>query len=162
FINVNNGDRDGVAPCVPPFPLSLAYRSTVIPPIPTTTYPSNLPSYPVYVDPNGYSNPYNPGPSGLQYWVGGANPTTGMFDSIPRRSMWSIAGAPGLPNPAPPIYQLLYPLPPQGNLAARNTRFVQMDDVAIGRDGTVIDPSGNTYGTTGQPVNNVQRDGRYS
>src|SRR5262249_15939858 len=82
--------------------------------------------------------------------------------SIPSRSMWSIDGAPGLPNPAPPIYQLLYPLPPQGNLAARYTRFVQMDDVAIGRDGTVIDPSGNTYGTTGQPVNNVQRDGRYS
>ena len=37
------------------------------------------------------------------------------------------------------------------------------DDIAFGRDATVVDPSGNTNGATGLPlINLAQRDGRYS
>jgi hypothetical protein len=119
----------------------------ITPPIPTVTYVSSLPSYPVYIDPVGYVNPNNT--PAQTYWVGGANPITGQFDSIPRRILKSIV------------------LAPQGANAALNARFVQMDDMAFGKDGTAVDGTGNV--TAGQsfpnplpPGSYVQRDGRYT
>jgi prepilin-type N-terminal cleavage/methylation domain-containing protein len=134
------------------------YGMSALPPLPTANYDSSRQSYPVLVDPLGWSsnigNPLNPA---LQFLVGG-HPL-----SIPRRSIVALeyskdnTGKYTIPNPL------------QTRIFLYNRMFVLLDDLSFGPDGALLNPTlafpppGQTAAPTNPlPPTTVQRDGRYS
>jgi hypothetical protein len=147
-----------------------------LPALPTATYLSTQPSYPVFVDPLGYfANQGTP----QQVWLGGNQLLQfGVpYLTIPRRSIQAME------------YSTLNPVPiqqtPQLRSLFYNRYFVLLDDLGFGPDAAISvnsnpslgqsassTPWGSSAYATTNPIypspayagiaNSVQRDGRYS